>query len=247
MNNRKFLEYAIYYGGSDHLNNMIDGKHQFMINTINPHSYCVALTDKLFHEALLDSDALLPDGSGISLAIAILYKDKVHKYSGPQMHLDLLNIANHESKKVFYLGSSQKTLDLIKERISIEYPNIIFESFSPPYKDEFSDEDNKLMIDTINSFAPDFLFVGMTAPKQEKWTYIHKKNIDANIICSIGAAFDFFARTVKLPPQWIIDIHLQWFHRLCKEPRRMWKRNFISTPHFLWDILQFKFGLKHSK
>ncbi|MEZ7821009.1 MAG: WecB/TagA/CpsF family glycosyltransferase, partial [Patescibacteria group bacterium] len=209
-----------------------------------PHSYCVAKKDRLFHESLLDSNIILPDGSGITLAIKVLYGNTVHKYSGPEMHLDILCIANKEGKKVFYLGSSPKTLKLIEERLKVEYPNINVGFYSPPYKDEFTDQENQRMIDAVNEFNPDFLFVGMTAPKQEKWTYKHKKELNAKVICSIGAAFDFFAGTVKLPPQWIIDIHLQWLHRLCKEPKRMWRRNFISTPIFLWDILLYKLKIK---
>lgn len=244
MTNNLFLEYLVYCGGNKSLKDQIKDRHQYMINTINPHSYCVAKKDYLFHESLLDSNIILPDGSGISLAIKILYGKTVHKYSGPQMHLNLLDIANKENKKVFYLGSSSSTLNLIKERLKVEYPNIKVGFYSPPYKETFTDQENCQMIDAVNKFEPDFLFVGMTAPKQEKWTFQHKKQLNAKVICSIGAAFDFFAGTVQLPPQWMIDIHLQWLHRLCKEPKRMWRRNFISTPEFLWDIVLYKLKIK---
>jgi len=244
MTSQPFLEYDIYKGKALNINEQFKSKYQFMINTINPHSYCVAKKDILFHKSLLDSDIILPDGSGITLATMILNGEKVEKYSGPEMHMDLLYLANQENKKVFYLGSSTSTLKLIEDRIKKEYPNIKVKTYSPPYKEVFSDQDNQKMIEAVNKFEPDFLFVGMTAPKQEKWTYQHKKQLNAKVICSIGAAFDFFAGTVKLPPQWMIDVHLQWLHRLCKEPKRMWRRNFISTPEFLWDIFLYKIKIK---
>lgn len=244
MNKQLFLEYQIFNVIEQNLKNEIEEKQQYIINTINPHSYCTAKKDVLFHDSLINSNLILPDGSGIVLAILLIYGKSIKKYSGPQLHLDLLNIANKENKKVFYLGSSTSTLELIEDRIKKEYPNINVKTYSPPYKKEFSVQDNQEMIEAVNKFEPDFLFVGMTAPKQEKWTYQHKKQLNAKVICSIGAAFDFFAGTVKLPPQWMIDVHLQWLHRLCKEPKRMWRRNFISTPEFLWDIFLYKIKIK---
>lgn len=98
------------------------------------------------------------------------------------------------------------------------------------------------MIAAINAFAPDILFVGMTAPKQEKWVYAHKSQIDARVICSIGAVFDFYAGTVQRShPIWI-KMGLEWLPRLMREPRRLARRNFVSTPQFLWDV--FKTALK---
>jgi N-acetylglucosaminyldiphosphoundecaprenol N-acetyl-beta-D-mannosaminyltransferase len=82
----------------------------------------------------------------------------------------------------------------------------------------------------------------MTAPKQEIWVHQHKASVNANIIASIGAAFDFYAGTVKRPGPFWIKLGLEWFIRLWVEPKRLWKRNFVSTPLFLWDLLKEKFS-----
>ncbi len=212
-----------------------------IINTINPHSYCVAKRDKVFAEVLMKSDVLLPDGSGIVLAANILTGKKIKKIAGADIHQYLLELANKKRQKVFYLGASPETLQLIKNRIHKEFPNIQVASYSPPYKPEFTDEENYKMIAAVNIFSPDFLFVGMTAPKQEKWVYDNKENIQANIIASIGAVFDFYAGTVKRSgPIWI-NLGLEWLPRLFRDPRRLWKRNFVSTPHFLWCIVKEKY------
>ena len=211
-----------------------------IINTINPHSYCVSKSDSFFQKALLKSDILLPDGSGIVLAAKFLRKKNIKKIAGADIHKHLLENANEHCKKVFYLGAAPNTLKLIEARINKEYPNIIISSYSPPYKPEFSESDSKKMIEEVNKFNPDILFVGMTAPKQEKWVTINKNNLNATITVSIGAVFDFYAGTVERSSSFWINIGLEWLPRLLKEPKRLWRRNFISTPMFLWYLLKTK-------
>ena len=218
----------------------INTEKMCIINTINPHSYCVAKKDRVFAEALLSSDVLLPDGSGIVLATKILTGKKINKIAGADIHQYLLEQAHLKSQKVFYLGVALSTLQLIEKRISKEFSNIKVSSYSPPFKAEFSTEDTHEMITAINRFKPSILFVGMTAPKQEKWVYANKKQIDAKVIASIGAVFDFYAGTVKRPGKFWIQLGLEWLPRLLREPRRLWRRNFVSTPLFLFYVLQEK-------
>ena len=218
--------------------NEIDMENRCIINTINPHSYCVARSDPFFQKTLLHSDVLLPDGYGIVLAAKILRGKTIRKIAGADIHDHLLKYANSNNKKVFYLGASENTLALIDKRLKKEYPNILASSYSPPYKPEFSSEDSKAMINAVNAFDPDFLFVGMTAPKQEKWVAANKIDLSATVIVSIGAVFDFYAGTVKRSSPFWIKIGLEWLPRFLKEPRRLWRRNVISTPLFLWHLLK---------
>lgn len=138
---------------------------------------------------------------------------------------------------VMFMGSSQKVLDLIVKRAAKVYPHLKVVTYSPPYKPEFSDEDNKAIIEAINAADPDLLWIGMTAPKQEKWTYTHWKEL--NIHChvgTIGAVFDFFAGTVERAPMWWQRHGLEWLYRLLKEPKRMWRRYIIGNALFLWNM-----------
>ena len=138
---------------------------------------------------------------------------------------------------VMFMGSSQKVLDLIVKRAADVYPHLKVVTYSPPYKPEFSDEDNKAIIEAINAADPDLLWIGMTAPKQEKWTYTHWKEL--NIHChvgTIGAVFDFFAGTVERAPMWWQRHGLEWLYRLLKEPKRMWRRYIIGNALFLWNM-----------
>jgi N-acetylglucosaminyldiphosphoundecaprenol N-acetyl-beta-D-mannosaminyltransferase len=213
-----------------------------IISTLNPHSYCIAKEDQDFENALQQSDYLLPDGVGIVWAAKFLKGKKIHKIAGFDLFMDFAHKLNDEKGSCFFLGASSTTLEKIQARMSLEFPEVKVGSFSPPYKAEFSPEESQDMLKKVQEFSPDVLFVGMTAPKQEKWVHNHKNEIQANVICSIGAVFDFYAGTVKRPSVFWINLGLEWLPRLLKEPKRLFKRNFISTPRFLFDLVKWKIG-----
>ncbi len=215
-------------------------KQKTIINTINPHSYCEAKKDVVFAHALSHSDVLLPDGVGIVWAAKILKGEKILKIAGADIHQRLLEVANANHQKIFYLGAAQNTLSLIEARIKNEYPNIKVASFSPPYKPVFSEEDSEKMIKAVNDFEPEVLFVGMTAPKQEKWVHAHKDRLKVDVITSIGAVFDFYAGTVERSSDFWINLGLEWLPRLVQEPRRLFYRNFVSTPKFIAQVMFYR-------
>lgn len=216
---------------------------KLLINTINAHSYNTALKDKIFAEALIKGNVLIPDGISIVKACKWLKakSQPQERIAGWDLFEFEMNRLNQKGGKCFFMGSSEKVLNLIKRRASVDYPNIQIETYSPPYKPEFSEEDNKKIIDAINQANPDLLWIGMTAPKQEKWTYTHWNEL--NIHChvgTIGAVFDFFAGTVERAPLWWQEHGLEWLYRLIKEPKRMWRRYIIGNTKFLINILHEK-------
>lgn len=217
---------------------------KYLINTINAHSFNVAQKDALFAEALMKCDYLLPDGAGIVKACKWLKNCKSHpkeRIAGWDLFEMEMKRLNEKSGKCFFMGSSEKVLSLIKQKAAEQYPNIEVITYSPPYKPEFSDEDNAAIISAINAANPDLLWIGITAPKQEKWAYSHWNELKINCHCgTIGAVFDFFAGTSQRAPEWWQRHSLEWLYRLIKEPRRMWRRYGIGTPLFLWNILKEK-------
>lgn len=239
------------FGSKAELASLPEGK--LLINTINAHSYNTARKDLLFAEALTNGDVLLPDGVSIVKACKwikakSLPKERiagwdlfVFEMEKLERESEELRTKSEESKIVMFMGSSQKVLDLIVKRAAEVYPHLKVVTYSPPYKPEFSDEDNKAIIDAIHAANPDLLWIGMTAPKQEKWTYSHWKEL--NIHChvgSIGAVFDFFAGTMKRAPMWWQDHGLERLYRLLKEPKRMWRRYIIGNALFLWNMVKEK-------
>lgn len=149
------------------LNTLPGGK--LLINTINAHSYNTALKDVAFAEALIKGDVLIPDGASIVMACRWLKAKSQprERIAGWDLFEFEMNRLNQTGGKCFFMGSSEKVLALIKEKAKVVYPNIQIESYSPPYKPEFSDEDNRKIIEAINQSNPDLLWIGMTAPKQE--------------------------------------------------------------------------------
>ena len=239
------------FGSKAELASLPEGK--LLINTINAHSYNTARKDSLFAEALTNGDVLLPDGVSIVMACKwikakSLPKERIagwdlfaFEMEKLERESEKLRTKSEESKIVMFMGSSQKVLDLIVKRAAEVYPHLKVVTYSPPYKPEFTDEDNKAIIDAIHAANPDLLWIGMTAPKQEKWTYSHWKEL--NIHChvgSIGAVFDFFAGTMKRAPMWWQDHGLEWLYRLLKEPKRMWRRYIIGNALFLWNMVKEK-------
>lgn len=230
-------------GSKDELAKIPEGK--VLINTINAHSYNVARNDELFAEALTKGDYLIPDGMSVVKACKWLHAKSQPKerIAGADLFEFEMNKLNEEGGTVMFMGSSEKTLAKIVQQAARVYPNLKVVTYSPPYKPEFNDEDNKSIINAINSANPDLLWIGMTAPKQEKWTYSHWNEL--NIHChvgTIGAVFDFFAGNTKRAPQWWQEHGLEWLYRLIKEPRRMWRRYIIGNTVFLWHLLGEKFS-----
>ena len=234
-------------GSKAELASLPEGK--LLINTINAHSFNTAKKDQLFADALTNGDVLIPDGVSIVKACRWIKaksqpKERIAGWDLFSFEMEKLEreseelrTKSEESKRVMFMGSSQKVLDLIVKRAAVDYPYLKVVTYSPPYKPEFSDEDNRAIIDAINDANPDLLWIGMTAPKQEKWTYSHWKEL--NIHChvgTIGAVFDFFAGTVERAPLWWQEHGLEWLYRLLKEPKRMWRRYIIGNTLFLWNM-----------
>lgn len=213
---------------------------KLLINTINAFSYDNARKDVLFSEALQKGDVLIPDGISIVRACRFLNAKSQPKerIAGWDLFVYEMEKLNRVGGKVMFLGSSDAVLNLIRRRVAEKYPKIEVDTYSPPYKPEFSDEDNEAMISAINHSNPDLLWIGMTAPKQEKWAYTHLDRLDVHChIGTIGAVFDFFAGTVKRAPERWQRVGLEWLYRLLSEPRRMWRRYFIGNAKFIYYIM----------
>jgi N-acetylglucosaminyldiphosphoundecaprenol N-acetyl-beta-D-mannosaminyltransferase len=221
----------------------IISNQKLLISTINAYSYNLAQKDIEFAESLYKSDILLPDGISIVYSKYFLTGKKINKIAGADLFHFELNRLNKIGGKCFFLGSTDGTLCSIVKNLTNDFPAVIVQTYSPPFKKEFSIDDNKSMIRAINTFDPDVLFIGMTAPKQEKWAYSQFNELSARHICCIGAVFDFYAGTVKRAPLWMIRLGFEWLYRLLKEPKRMWKRYLIGNVIFVFFILKEKFKI----
>lgn len=214
---------------------------KILINTINAHSFNTAQKDSLFAESLACCDYLLPDGVSIVIACKLLGHNNSPKHRCPGWDLfetDMKRL-NQTGGKVMFMGSSEMVLALIRKRAAKDYPNCEVFTYSPPFKQQFSEDDNQVIIRAINEIKPDLLWIGMTAPKQEKWIYSHWKELDINGHAgSIGAVFDFYAGTVKRAPFVWQRFGLEWLHRLLSDPIKLWRRYLIGNTLFVWNVLR---------
>jgi len=219
-----------------------DGAKRKYFVCANPHTLQMAKNDSVLDEAIRNADLVTPDGVGIVIASKIFGGSIKNRVTGSDIFWGLNHMLNQKKGfRVFFLGSTEETLRKIREKMSVEYPEIrIAGMYSPPFKHQFSDEDNRLMIEAVNNAQPDVLWVGMTAPKQEKWIYENRNKLNVKFVGAIGAVFDFYSGNVKRSHPFFQEFGLEWLPRLLRQPRRLWRRNFISSPFFLLRVLREK-------
>lgn len=206
----------------------------------NPHSLEVARRDPAFDEALRAADLVTPDGAGVVLASRMLGRAIRERVCGPDLFVVLCQRLNrlHPGTRMFFLGSDPDNLAVLAGRFSRDYPALLVAgTLAPPYRAEFSSDENDAIIDVVNSARADILWIGLGAPKQEKWAHAHRERLDVRLIGPIGGAFDWYTGRIKLPPRWMRRAGLQWLHRLFQEPRRLWRRN-LDSPLFLARVLK---------
>lgn len=213
----------------------------------NPHSLVVAQQDTDFYSALTHADLVVADGVGASVVARWAGIHIGPRITGTDYFQGVLNALERQgSGRVFFFGSSQQVLDRIAKRFANDFPSLtLCGALSPPFG-TWSEMENHRMLKVINDAKPDVLWVGMTAPKQEKWVEVNRRQLNAQVIGSIGAVFDFYAGTYSRAPKWICDIGLEWLYRFVLEPRRMWRRNFVSAPKFIWLVLRRHMFSTHS-
>lgn len=229
---------------SDNLENIpIKEKRCRVINCISPNSYGISVKDIEFKEALKTTDFLVLDGVYFALAGILLKGKNIKRNQGPDVFKHFIERLNEGSGKAFFLGSTETVLQKIRERMQREYPNISVSTYSPPFKPEFSETDNNEIISKINVFQPDVLFVGMTAPKQEKWSIQQREFLNCGLIVSIGNVFDWYAGTQKPIHPLFFKMRIGWLVRIFLRPE-IFKRNISNQMLFFWHLILMVLRIK---
>ncbi|MBL0040260.1 MAG: WecB/TagA/CpsF family glycosyltransferase [Xanthomonadales bacterium] len=246
--NEDVLGYRVFSGGkSASVSRMMDAiRHDGRIwaACMNPHSYVVACDRKEFSRALKAADILVPDGIGIVLASRFCGGDIRERVTGFDLFTGLHDaLALRGGGRVFFLGSTPEVLAEIAVRMQRDWPSLeVVGTYSPPFATQFSDAENMAMTAAVNAARADVLWVGMTAPKQEQWLHAQWPQLEVRVAGAIGAVFDFYAGRIKRSHPLFQRLGLEWLPRLLQEPRRLWRRTFVSTPRFLWDV--WRFGIR---
>lgn len=194
----------------------------------NAHSVVTTGEDADFRDVINGADLAVPDGAPIAWAIRKQGFPAQQRVAGPDLMLDVLAMAQQQGLKVFFYGSTEQTLVRLRERLERDYPTLqIAGMVSPPFGQPTA-EQRAADAAMINASGAQILCVGLGCPKQERWMRDQRGQVHA-VMLGLGAAFDFHAGMLKRAPVWMREHGLEWVHRLCSEPRRLWKRYLIGN------------------
>lgn len=178
----------------------------------------------------------LPDGGPLSSLGRKRGYSKMSRIAGPSLMNEIFAISEEKGYKHYFYGSTDETLKKIQVNLKRSYPEIqIVGMYSPPYR-KISQSEDEIVVSQINDVKPDFVWVGLGAPKQEIWMNLHQGLIKGLMI-GVGAGFDYYAGNIKRAPKWMQNFNLEWAYRLLQDPKRLFKRYLITNFKFIWLIL----------
>lgn len=149
---------------------------------------------------------------------------------------EVFKITVEKGYKHYFYGSTEETLTVLREKLNEKYPGIqIVGMYSPPFRPLSGDEDREI-VDMINETNPDFVWVGLGAPKQENWMAAHQGKVNGFMV-GVGAGFDYFAENISRAPMWMQNFNLEWLYRLIQDPKRLFKRYFHTNTRFIWHAV----------
>ncbi len=220
---------------TQYLNTHIDELRGQYAVLSNVHTTIMAYDDPAYKNILNSSAIAFPDGRPISVIQKRKGAKNSQQIAGHMIFDALMKNRNGKRHKHFFYGSTEKTLDILKGKLPDKYPNAeIVGYYSPPFR-ELTLEEDETITKMINDSQADFVWVGLGAPKQERWMFAHKSKINAFML-GVGAVFDFEAGNIKAVPDWMNKLCLGWLFRLIQEPKRLFMRYFVTNTKFLWLI-----------
>jgi N-acetylglucosaminyldiphosphoundecaprenol N-acetyl-beta-D-mannosaminyltransferase len=198
------------------------------------HTIMVCDEDPELREAVLNASMTVPDGQPLVWAMNALGGDLEQRVYGPELMARYCERAASNGARIYlYGGRNQGALVQLALNLRHRYPGVrIVGGYSPPYRD-LSAEEEDAIVDEMNSSRADLVWVGVGAPKQEKWMAAMRDRLDAPVLVGVGAAFDFHAGLIPQAPMWMQSAGLEWTFRLAHEPRRLWRRYARYNPRFV--------------
>ena len=178
----------------------------------------------------------IPDGGPLSSLGRHRGFAEMHRTTGPSYMEEMLKLSEQYGWRHYFYGSTEETLTKLREQLLEQYPNLqIADMYSPPFRPLTEEEDN-LVIERINEAKPDFIWVALGAPKQEKWMADHQGKLQGFMV-GVGAAFDYLAGNIHRAPAWMQRCNLEWLYRLIQDPKRLFKRYLVTNSKFIWHAV----------
>ncbi len=198
----------------------------------NVHTTVMSYDDKTYCAVQNGGVMAIPDGGPLSSVGRKRGFSEMNRTTGPDYMKEILKISSKEGYRHYFYGSTEKTLNKLEKTIEKRYPNVqIAGMYSPPFR-TLSEEEDLKVIQMINESNADFVWIGLGAPKQERWMAEHQGKIKG-LMVGVGAAFDYEAGNIDRAPMWMQKANLEWLYRLIQEPERLFKRYFYTNTKFV--------------
>ncbi|PEX10215.1 glycosyl transferase [Priestia megaterium] len=199
----------------------------------NVHTTIISYDDIQYLQVQNGGLMAIPDGGPLSTIGRIRGYENISRTTGPDLMNELFTISVTRGYTHYFYGSTEETLERMRSELKKKYPGIqIVGMYSPPFR-PLTVEEDETIIEHINQTKPDFIWVGLGAPKQEKWMAAHQGKV-AGLMVGVGAGFDYFAGNIDRAPNWMQKINMEWFYRLLQDPKRLFKRYMYTNIKFIW-------------
>jgi N-acetylglucosaminyldiphosphoundecaprenol N-acetyl-beta-D-mannosaminyltransferase len=228
----------------EHVDRAISENKKGYICVTGVHGVMEAQADSEFREILNSAFLNTPDGMPtvwVGHFQGLRAMDRVY---GPDFMLEVCKLSQAKGYRHFFYGGKEGVAEALKSELCSRFPGLqVVGTYCPPFRDLNSEEAQNLK-ELFSKLKPDFTWIGLSTPKQERFMKKYLPILDTKIMVGVGAAFDIHTGSVKEPPHWVKRAGMQWFHRLLQEPKRLWKRYLINNPKFILRILAQFLGLK---
>lgn len=205
---------------------------------VNAHCVNTAADNQEYRDSLAMAEQVLADGSGVLLGSKLLRAPITHNLNGTDLVPLLCAAAAEEGRSVFLLGAHPGIACLAARKLRERFPTLRIVGVQHGY---FPPEEADAVVARINAAKPDLLLVAFGVPSQEIWVTRRFAELDAGVMCAVGALFDFISETVPRAPRFFRAIGMEWFYRLCREPKRLWRRYLIGNVTFLARVFAVKY------
>jgi N-acetylglucosaminyldiphosphoundecaprenol N-acetyl-beta-D-mannosaminyltransferase len=185
-----------------------------------------------------------PDGMPLVWLSRLAGHRYVSRVYGPDLMLAEMAASQARAHRHFFYGGQEGVADRLAASMRRRFPGVSIVGTLTPPMGTAEELCNARTAAAINAAQPDIVWVGLTAPKQERWMACMRPQLEASVLIGVGAAFDFHTGRVAQAPRWMQRAGLEWLFRLLHEPRRLWRRYLIDNPWFLWELARQKLGLK---
>lgn len=202
----------------------------------NVHTTVTAYEDKSYCDIQNSGIMAIPDGGPLSTIGKKRGYEQMERTTGPSYMQEIMKVSVLKGYRHYFYGSTEETLKKMHQALQHDYPGIqIAGMHSPPFR-RLTEEESKGVIEQINRVKPDFVWIGLGAPKQERWMAKHQGKIHGFMV-GVGAGFDYFAGNIERAPQWMQKNNLEWMYRLVQDPKRLFGRYWHTNTSFLWNAV----------